>query len=215
MITSLSLPQALTKSIPIAEFHRDAQVASWFVEDKLTRQAAWGCLRGLLAQLEALGIDRPATRSRLPDDVCVRPVEQGEEIVVDDHGNSYLSKVDGETTVVLPPGFTVHSMLIIANVIDRGSIGSAAVNFAKGGAGMTWTDMYGDNHDAWNAVRGVAKAKGGAVWRAIVRLSSIQILPYGPFRSGAWGRRLQDDHLSLTEELTMESSEFIVATQNQ
>ena len=140
---------------------------------------------------------------------------QGEEIVWDDHGISYLRNGDGEKTQVIPPGFTVHSMLIIANVIDRGSIGLAAVNFAMGGAGMTWTDMYGDNHDAWNAVRGAAKAKGGAVWRAIVRMSSIQNLPYGPFRSGDWGLRLQDDHLTLTEEVTMESPEFIDATQSQ
>ena len=136
----ISLPQALTKRIPLAECHRDAQVAAWFVEDKLTRQSAWGCMRGLLAQLEGLGIDRPATRSRLSGDVCIRPVEQGEEMVMDEHGVSYLKHADGELTPVLPPGFTVHSMWIIANVIDRGSIGAAAVNFAKGGAQMT--DRY-------------------------------------------------------------------------
>ena len=52
---------ATKRYAPIAECHRDAQVASWFVEDKLTRQAARGCLRGLLSQLEVLGVEQPAT----------------------------------------------------------------------------------------------------------------------------------------------------------
>ena len=67
----------------------------------------------------------------------------------------------------------------------------------------------GESHDAWNAIRTAAKKRGGGrVWKAVVRMASIQNLPYGPYRSGAWGRQMQSAHHQSMDEVTADSEEF-------
>ena len=71
-------------------------------------------------------------------------------------------------------------------------------------------------HDSLNAVRTACKdVSGGAVWRAVARMASIQNVPYGRFGTVAWGRWLQETHVSAVEELHQDSPEIVAAMENQ
>ena len=201
-------PQAVSKRLPFSEIHRDTNVSQWFVENKLERTSAWGCLRALLCQIESLGITNAASRCQLPADVIARPLTSLEERVVDEVGDSHVLCA-GILTPMFPDGFRVSQMLVVSNVLDRGSSGNAMVNFASAGPPqLTWCARFGEMHDSWNAVRAAAKGSGGIVWRSVVRMAAVQNLPYGPFRSGAWGRQMQEVHHTLTEELDANSPAF-------
>ena len=178
-----------------------------YVLGRSERLAAWNCLRALLAQVESLGISNPATRMRLPDDVRVWPFKADETRVVADGDDAFIQARDGSRTPVFPFGFRVEdSLFIVANIIDRRSVGAGASHFGAGGAKLTMATIPGESHDAWNAVRTSAKKRGGGqVWKAVVRMASIQNLPYGPYRGGAWGREIQSAHRQSMDELTADS----------
>lgn len=181
-----------------------------YIQNTAERVAAWSCLRALLAQIESLGVVNPASRMRLPDDVRVWPLAAGETRGAYDEGDVWIQSIDGSRMPVFPVGFRVEEhMFIVANIIDRGSVGSGATHFGAGGARLTMATFPGESHDAWNAIRTAAKKRGGGrVWKAVVRMASIQNLPYGPYRSGAWGRQMQSAHHQSMDEVTADSEEF-------
>ena len=192
---------ALSKRVPLELVHREAEVNEWFIQDKLTRQSSWATLRAIASQLEALGIQNPMTRSLPPSDCFLRPARQDEDRVEDPHsGFPALRDASGALVDIIPFTFSTDDVFVVSNVNDRGSSGEGGVNYACGI--LTWAARKGAMHDVWNSCRNAAKsALGGRVWRSIVRMAAVQNLPYGPFRSGAWGRRLQSAHTSAVEEL--------------
>ena len=198
---------ALSKRLPLVECHRDQEVSELYVSGKVERLSAWNCLRALFAQIESVGIENAASRMTLPETVRVWPLEHGETCVYNDGGDPFIQASDGSLTPVFPFGFRVErNMFIVSNVMDRGSNGSAATNVAAAGAKFTMTSFPGESHDAWNAVRAAAKTRGGGkVWKAVVRMASIQNLPYGPYRSGAWGKEMQVAHKHANDEITEDS----------
>ena len=168
-----------------------------------------------MSQLEALGLDNVASRSFMPSCATVRPVAFGEERCVDaSTGFECIRLASGAVLDIIPDDFCVDDVFIVSNTIDRGSTGAAATNFAC--QALTWTVRHGVMHDCWNAVRTSAKKwDNGSVWRSIVRAAAIQNMPYGPFRSGAWGKKLQEVHVESVKEDFQNSSEFITAVENQ
>ena len=196
----MSYPLALSKRLPLELVHRDAEVNELFIQDKLTRQSSWATLRAIASQLEALGIQNPMTRSLPPSDCFLRPASREEERVVDPHsGFPAVQDASGALVDVIPDTFSTEDVFVVSNVADRGSSGEGGMNYACGL--LTWASRKGVMHDGWNSCRNGAKAaEGGQVWRSIVRMAAVQNLPYGPFRFGAWGRRLQSAHTAAGEE---------------
>ena len=197
--------------------HRDALVAKLFVDQKMERSAAWGMLRATVSQIEGLGVNNVLSRSRVPDDVVVRPITQLEERRVDADGFDVLyDTVTHTVTDIIPLTFCIDDLLILSFVVDRHSTNVSGFSFGAGGARLCWASRFGKQHDCWNAVKAISKlVQKGITWKAIVRMASVQNFPYGPYRSGSWGRRLQEAHAESVEEETENSATFLECVENQ
>ena len=188
-----------------------------FVTDKLDRAAAWATVRVLMRQVSALGIDKPWDRSMLPPDVLARPLRPLERRERGIDGRWYIWKHRGtEGLPILPPTFDVKRQLMLCHVSDSGSVGNSGMNFSMGYVQQLWCTRFGKHHDDWNSAKAGSKQAGsGVIWKSVVRYSAVQNLPYGPFRSGAWGRLLQDTLCGITETMTNSAPEFVEAVHLQ
>ena len=197
--------QAVNKRVSLSECHRDQAVAELFIADRLDRISSWATLKVLLKQVDDLGIRNAWSRSSLASDVVVRRLVPPTEFRVEGDGPAVASVVENGSRVcrqIIPRGFDVRSQLMITHVIDRGSSGAAPLYYACGAVGKCWCIRNGIQHDLCNAAKTAGKKHNGAmIWKSVIKFSSVQNLPYGPFRSGAWGRLMQDEHLGSTESL--------------
>ena len=82
---------------------------------------------------------------------------------------------------------------------------------------MLWSWRWDQNQDDWNAVKAAAHdVEGGRIWSAIVKFSGIMNIHVGPFKSGAWGRQLQEIHHKLKSGLLDPTSDqFNAVAQKQ
>lgn len=101
------------------------------------------------------------------------------------------------------------------HILDRGSTGSALCWFAQHKK-LCWVWSWGPFHDQWNSIKQAAKrCRGGEIWRAIVRFSSVANINHGPFRSGCWGKGKQTALRNYMTKNTVHSERFRAAAQQQ
>ena len=206
----------MRKLVPQSEVHSDAEVTELFLSDSMERQAAWNQLRTTMRQLEVAGLVNPVQRSVLPAGVIARPMRVGESRCMVDGHPCYTRS--GVAARIIPEDFDIRSVLLQTHVIDRCSIGHAGLWFAAhgDGAGLLWNIRYGVQHDSNNAVKDALKsAAGGRGWAACVKFTSVNSLPYGKFRTGSWGRQLQETLVSACETLHADHDDFVAATLRQ
>ena len=81
---------------------------------------------------------------------------------------------------------------------------------------MKWAHAWGVFHDEWNALKDSAKkSSSGRIWNSIVKFSGLANLHISPFKSGAWGRQMQEVHQKqVAGLLSPTSDEFNDAAQN-
>ena len=123
----------------------------------------------------------------------------------------------GESHLILPDDFAWPDVLAVQHVLDRGSVGRCAVWYGGTRGNMLWSWRWGQNHDDWNAVKAAAHdVEGGRIWSAIVKFSGVMNIHVGPFKSGAWGRQLQEIHHKLKSGLLDPTSDqFNAVAQKQ
>ena len=200
------------KNVSITELHRDAEVAELWMDSKLERISAWNGLRCLARQLEGLGIVQPLVRARAPDSLVLRACGASERRFMT--GSGWMVQTLGDEASSRPPipaEFDIKKQLVLGQTIDRGSQFWAVANYAgsnKGGR-LLIGSFSGKMHDASNACKNaMKKCEGGIGWKMVVQLSSICNMPHNPFRSGRWGKELQQLHSDLCQSMGPDSLEF-------
>lgn len=198
---------------------RDEEVAELFVQDKLERKSAHSILRALFAQLQGVFGEGIVQRCRIPAHCHIWRLAAGEARVVDDSGVSRVQKSDGTVSEVLPPDFRLQDVTTIMSVVDRGTVGRAALWFigTHGRTAMGW--KFGVCHDEWNALKNASKkcvVERSSLWTYLVKFSGIANINHGPYRSGRWGKEKQTTHAKLCNGLiTKESARFLHAAEKQ
>ena len=213
------LEMAVKSRIPTDLVLRDADVSELYVRSKLERQAAFNALRALLLQIEHLVGKGATARLRLPDDVRVQPLSACERRIWDVDEMAFVVENTRAETVqrCLPESFDVKSCLIVSHCIDRGSIGSAAMNFAMSPrCGYLFATFWGPCHDGNNSAKSAAKkTAGGLVWRHIVKMAAVANFNHGPFRSGSWGLEKQETLAEYQGTRTCDDPGFVEAATMQ
>ena len=186
------------------------EVSELWVQDRLERKHSWSELRALTTQLERLLGPGVLEKCLLPKNVHVMRVSAGQERKIFSDCAALVDVQSQEITRVLPDDFVPSSdCMLISHVLDRGSTGAAAMGFALEKAHLTWIVAWGTFHDTWNVIKNALKhSSGGVCWRAVLRLSAIANVGFGPYRSGAWRCLMSETLKRLTEELGPGSLRF-------
>ena len=201
--------QALSKTFPIAEVVRDTEVSDLWLNDKMQRIPAWHALRGIARQIEQLGIAKPMEKSLAPATAFLRRCKPNERRALTDAGpRVHISSPVGPETVVkvFEDEFDPSDTLIVHHHLDRGSTHFAAVMFAgdSRGGNLASAATAGKIHDVWNSVKNSLKKCGrGRGWAQLVMYSSVNNMPYNPFKTGRWGKQLQQLHREMVNEMEM------------
>ena len=208
--------------MPIEVLLSDPDVAHNFRLDKLERKSGFHLMRGLAAQLDPVTGTDTFKASKIPDDLHIDKVSAASKVFIDfASGEDPRVQIgpDGEsqTHLILPTDWKWADVLAILHVLDRGSVGRCAVWYGGTKGRMLWSWRWGQNHDDWNAVKATAhEVDGGRIWASIVKFSGIMNLHCGPFKSGAWGRQLQEVHQKLKNGLlSVDSDAFRYVAQKQ
>lgn len=199
--------QVVEKIVPVDLILRDLSVSELYIDDALQRQATHALFRTVVTQLEAV-IDRPVSRSCLPDSIHIGRLEAGQVLVqLSDGSLVIMDRNSKQTTRVFPRDFSISSVLIINHVVDRGSTTLSMLSFAAH-CGLLWTPTWGWFHDLWNGIKAACKIKAGRWWLHILRFVSIANINHGPFRSGVWGRSKQTALTSYLQTRSSSSADF-------
>ena len=145
------------KTVSLEDITRDALTTDLWIDDKLSRQASYGLLRCVLAQLGDL-VSTPLRRGILPDSVRVGALRDPslELVFPADSPPRILNVVTGVEEPVFPQDWSPYSCLIVSNVIDRGSNG-AVVLFALMAQWYLWNVAWGPTTTSGTPARRVPK----------------------------------------------------------
>jgi len=139
-------------------------------------------------------VDNPISRSRLPDTVHVRRIQDRaiSRVVTEDGEVLLYDPRDDSLARVFPLNWSVFDLLLGNHTLDRGSVGASGANFMES-HGYLNTFHPGRFHDDWNSIKNSAKksTSSGIWWARIVEFASLCNMNHGPYRSSAW-RRLKE-----------------------
>lgn len=90
------------------------------------------------------------------------------------------------------------------------------MSFACMSARLNFVPRFGVAHDMWNSVKNAARhSAGGVLWRCLLKLSAVAIVPFGPFRSGSWRYKLREALSELQCRLVSDHPRFLNACEQQ
>ena len=205
--------EVVSRCQPIPEIWRDTHVAELFIEDRVTRRSTLHLLKTIAVQLEQLLGSDALARCRLPSNVHVRSVEPGERRVTVS-GVDFIASTGNRTAQrVMPSDFDCRSLLVVHHVVDRCSTNCAGLHFLQA-QNFAMIATFGALHDDWNACKTAAKRTDGW-WPEIIKFAAVANLSKGPFRSGAWGKALQQTLHEYVSTRTSEDSGFRAAVRRQ
>ena len=206
---SIFSTKVLAKHIPFEIVLRDQSVSELYIQDKIARQSSFNTGRTLISQLEEV-LHKPLERGFLQDDVLVMPIENPDEErpmrLAGGYENFIVNNRIGGRRCVFPSGFSLQSYVLMNHTVDRGSVGSAFLNFCLS-LKVLWALFWGIYHDMWNSCKTSAKATA-TMWKRIVEFSSIANMNHGPFRSSAWGQAKRETLTHVLETETTDSPAF-------
>ena len=93
----------------------------------------------------------------------------------------------GEVRPHVPPGFDLGSLPALISISDQGPANTAALNYMlySSRALLMWS-LWDPYHRAWNDLKLALKRSVGGGWRAVLELTLVVNMNYGPFGSGSW-----------------------------
>ena len=195
----------------------DVEASAAWAANKLERKSSWLELRAICRFMDNLMSGDWLSKMKLPTELnavssrCPSPTHwvEGQGFVVD--------CPDGTVRPVIPAEWDANSVFVWGQLVDRCAVTVSWVSFLMDDPmdllmGVAW----GISHDGWNAVRNAAKGiSSGSLWKSIVRLSAIGNFPHGPYRSGSWGKLLQETHARLVPILEANPKRFDDAVSRQ
>ena len=195
---------------------REQAVADAWVADRIERRAAWCTMRTIVAMMETSIGPGLLARSALPLNLrCIMRLAPNE--IREETATGWQVRGGAHPPMaVIPDNWNAKSVLFVNHTVDRCAVGGAGLAHAMASRHLLWTTHWGRFHDSWNCVRTSAKqARGGAIWRAVVKFCDIANLPFGPYRSGAWRAQMQEHLTFLSNTLSQDHPEFQRAAARQ
>ena len=118
--------------VPIDTIIRDRELSNLWVNDRLEREAAWSLMRAVVSAMEQ-AVDNPISRSRLPDTVHVRRIQDRaiSRVVTEDGEVLLYDPRDDSLARVFPLNWSVFDLLLGNHTLDRGSVGASGANFME------------------------------------------------------------------------------------
>ena len=170
--------QDVAPCLSVPALSHDLELSQLWVEDRLQRKASWSELRSVVFMLSQVLGDSIMTDSALPETATVRPLHSFE--VREQTGEGWFlvdTRPGGLRVPIFKKSFCFHTLRVVAQVMDRGPIGSAGMMMACTYGGMLWPLHWGRRHDCHNSLKnGINKGKrprvssgrrsfASAVWR--------------------------------------------------
>ncbi|CAL1147738.1 unnamed protein product, partial [Cladocopium goreaui] len=153
---------------------------------KLTRLEGYREIKGLSAALEGIGLT--LKNFFVPEELVLRPLNSEELRLQGGDGKWYIQDMKtGEVRPHVPPGFDLGSLPALTSISDQGPANTAALNYMlySSRALLMWS-LWDPYHRAWNDLKLALKRSVGGGWRAVLELTLVVNMNYGPFGSGSW-----------------------------
>ena len=123
--------QVLPRCIPLDCILKDQAVSELYVHDKLVRTASHSLLRAFWCQMGHL-LSVPLETSKLPSTVRIMPLQDTDEILVDDAGQpEILNQRTGHRVRVFGVDYSFRAHLVVHHIIDICSNNCAVIHFAQ------------------------------------------------------------------------------------
>ena len=181
----------IKKHIPVGLIAENAELHADFAQYKLERQSAFMLGRGLSSQLEML-TGQGLNQFRLPQWLCVRKLEQGEQRLQMESGEWVIvNEETGEIRVQLPLSAIDYPFHILQHVCDRCAINCALVHYLMSDDYLTCV-TFGPSHGIWSSVKNALKKScTGRGWQAVLGFLLVNNMNYFPFQSSQGWRDKQ------------------------
>ena len=153
---------------------------------KLKRLEGFREMKGLSCALGSIGLS--VADFQVPTGLICRPLNESELRVKGPDGLWYIYNEETQTQVVeVPADMDLGAVPCLLSISDQGPNNLAALSFLtlSSEALMMWT-AFDPYHRAWNDLKNALKRSVCGGWRAVLELTLVANLNYGPFGSSSW-----------------------------